>query len=171
MVSALAMSLIVSTPHIAHAESVGNRTGVSTGLPLPRFVSLKSARVNVRVGPSRSHQVLWVFQRRGLPVEVIAEFEHWRRIRDADGDIGWVYYSLLAGDRTALVQPGGSEDGAPLRAAPDANAPVSAVARAGVIGELEQCLQSWCLMRSGAYQGWVAKPNLWGVYSRETFGE
>ena len=71
--------------------------GPASGLPLPRFVSLKADRVNVRIGPAKTHEVKWVYQRAGLPVEITAEFENWRRIRDADGTEGWVYHSLLSG--------------------------------------------------------------------------
>ena len=79
--------------------------GKATGLPVPRYVSLKSDRVNLREGPSKDHRTSWVFQRAGLPVEIIAEFETWRRIRDSEGTEGWVLHSLLSGRRTALVTP------------------------------------------------------------------
>jgi len=79
--------------------------GPSSGRPLPRFVSLKSDKVNVRRGPSSEHQVAWVYSRRNLPVEVTAEFEHWRRIRDSDGEEGWVYHSLLSSRRSVIVSP------------------------------------------------------------------
>src|SRR5262245_45303675 len=77
--------------------------GAASGLPIPRFVSLKSDRVNVRAGPTKDHEVTWVYTRSGLPVEVTAEFENWRRIRDWEGAEGWVYHSLLSGKRTAIV--------------------------------------------------------------------
>ncbi len=72
---------------------------------MPRFVSLKSDKVNVRAGPTKDHDVTWVYTRSGLPVEITAEFENWRRIRDWEGAEGWVYHSLLSGRRTALVAP------------------------------------------------------------------
>lgn len=81
------------------------QTGPVTGLPVPRFVSLKSDRVNLREGPSKDHRTIWIFQRAGLPVEVTAEFDIWRRIRDSEGSEGWVLHSLLSGRRTAIVAP------------------------------------------------------------------
>ena len=91
----------------AKAAQENNNTGpvvkTQTGLPLPRFVSLKSERVNVRRGPSNEHGVAWVFTRKSLPVEIIAEFDHWRRIRDSEGAEGWVYHSLLVGRRTVIA--------------------------------------------------------------------
>jgi len=75
----------------------------SSGLPIPRYVSLKSDHVNVRAGPTKDNDVAWVFTRSGLPVEITAEFENWRRVRDSEGAEGWVYHSLLSGRRTAVV--------------------------------------------------------------------
>ncbi len=79
--------------------------GSATGLPVPRYVSLKSEHVNLREGPSKDHATKWIYQRAGLPVEIIAEYETWRRIRDSEGAEGWVLHSLLSGKRTALVSP------------------------------------------------------------------
>src|SRR3954470_16731832 len=75
----------------------------SSGLPVPRYVSLKSDHVNVRAGPTKDNDVAWVYTRAGLPVEITAEFENWRRVRDSEGAEGWVYHSLLSGRRTAVV--------------------------------------------------------------------
>src|ERR1700724_987370 len=83
------------------AEQIGS----ASGLPIPRYVSLKSDRVNLREGPSKDHRTIWVFQRAGLPVEITAEFETWRKVRDSEGSEGWVLHSLLSGRRTALVAP------------------------------------------------------------------
>src|SRR5258708_21975031 len=98
----VAMAAVVMAGGVATAEEP---TGTASGLPVPRFVSLKSDRVNVRGGPTKDHDVTWVYTRSGLPVEVTAEFENWRRIRDWEGAEGWVYHSLLSGRRTAIVAP------------------------------------------------------------------
>jgi len=91
-----------------------------SGLPVPRFVSLKADRVTVRGGPDKDHDVSWIYTRVGWPVEITAEFENWRRIRDSDGSEGWVYHSLLSGKRTAAVQLKSKTELAPLYAKPDA---------------------------------------------------
>lgn len=93
---------LLATSVASHAQ--GTTTGAS-GLPVPRFVSLKSDRVNVRIGPSREHDIAWTFVQSGLPVEIVGEFENWRRIRDWEGKQGWVFRSLLSSRRTALVTP------------------------------------------------------------------
>src|SRR5690349_12112039 len=101
---ALALALVSLSAATAVAQQPpGGRLG--TGLPVPRYVSLKTDRVNLREGPSKDHRTAWVFQRAGLPVEIIAEYETWRRIRDSEGTEGWVLHSLLSGRRTALVMP------------------------------------------------------------------
>ena len=94
-------------------------SGPASGLPVPRYVSLKSDRVNVRAGPTKDHDVAWVFTRAGLPVEITAEFENWRRIRDWEGSEGWVYHSLLSGRRTAVVTLKAKDELVPLSDRPD----------------------------------------------------
>jgi len=101
--SALAQQPSQPTAQQPTQQPPGGRLG--TGLPVPRYVSLKTDRVNLREGPSKDHRTAWVFQRAGLPVEIIAEYETWRRIRDSEGTEGWVLHSLLSGRRTALVMP------------------------------------------------------------------
>src|ERR1039457_7668026 len=86
----------------------------SSGLPLPRYVSLKSDHVNVRAGPTKDNDVAWIYTRSGLPVEITAEFENWRRVRDSEGAEGWVYHSLLSGRRTAVVTMKAKDELAPL---------------------------------------------------------
>jgi SH3-like domain-containing protein len=140
----------------------------ASGLPLPRFVSLKTDLVNVRRGPSSEHEVVWVFRRRGLPVEIIAEFEHWRRIRDSDGEEGWVYHSLLAGKRTALVEPWKKTSAITMRRTPTGSAAAVAMLPSGVVAEVERCDGTWCEMAVDGYEGWVAQVDLYGVYPGES---
>lgn len=139
--------------------------GPVTGLPLPRYVSLKAGRANARRGPGLNHRVDWVFVRRGMPLQVIAEHEHWRRVRDMDGAVGWVHYSLLRGDRTAAV----TVPRAALRARPAPDAPVVAWLEERVIVALDSCRERWCKARVEGRSGWIAKPELWGVDPDETF--
>jgi len=144
-------------------------TGPS-GLPIPRFVSLKTDRVNVRRGPSTTHSVMWVYARKGLPVEIIAEFEHWRRIRDADGEEGWVYHSLLTGRRMALVAPWLKGERATLLDRASGNGTPVAAIEAGVLGQVEECDGKWCRFSTSGYTGWVRQELLWGVYPGEHLG-
>jgi len=138
-----------------------------SGLRIPRFVSLKRSKVNVRVGPSSDHKIAWVFHYKGLPVEIIAEFELWRRIRDSDGQEGWVYHSLLAGKRTITVAPWRKGEALALRSGPrEANRVVARV-KAGAVGEVSSCTGSWCEVELKGYQGWIRQTMLWGVYPDE----
>jgi SH3-like domain-containing protein len=139
-----------------------------SGLPVPRFVSLKAEKVNVRRGPSSDHPVAWVFQRKGLPVEIVAEFENWRRVRDSEGEEGWILQSMLAGKRTAVVAPWRDLQMTKLYSAPNNASPVWAQLAAGVMGEVANCDGKWCEISAGGYEGYVQQDTLWGVYPGET---
>ncbi|MCC1481616.1 SH3 domain-containing protein [Roseibaca sp. Y0-43] len=139
----------------AHAQE----RGPVTNLPLPRYVSLKANEANARRGPDTSHRIDWVYQRRDLPLRVTAEFEHWRRVEDMDGQGGWMHYALLSGVRTALV----SQDMTQLRARPSAEARELALLERGVIGTLRHCDPDWCEISFDDLSGWVPKSALWGV--------
>jgi SH3-like domain-containing protein len=146
----------------------GLPTGVQSGLPVPRFVSLKSDRVNVRAGPTKDHEVVWVFTRSGLPVEVTAEFENWRRIRDWEGAEGWVYHSLLSGRRAALVaQRKASDELIPLYDSPDTEAAIKARLEPGVTGLVKKCNGARCRFVGEQFDGFIAQERLWGVYPGE----
>ena len=148
--------------------------GKATGLPIPRYASLKTDRVNLREGPSKDHRTSWVFQRAGLPVEIVAEFETWRRIRDAEGTEGWVLHSLLSGRRTALVTPWVKGDEPPIAVheGADERAPVVARLQAGVISNVKECTGSWCRVvvpvpSASDIAGYIRQDRLWGVYPNE----
>src|SRR5579862_9990024 len=126
--AALAAPLLLALA--AGAVRAGSDSTAS-GLPVPRFVSLKADRVNVRGGPDKDHDVAWIYTKVGLPVEITAEFENWRRIRDSDGTEGWVYHSLLSGKRTATVQMKSKTEIAPLYAKPDDKSGITARLQVG----------------------------------------
>jgi SH3-like domain-containing protein len=140
-----------------------------SGLAVPRFVSLKSDKVNVHSGPTRDHDVTWIYTRAGLPVEITAEYENWRRVRDWEGAEGWVYHSLLSGRRTGLVQanPKTHEDYIPIYASADAKSAVTAKLQRGVLGKLKHCTGTWCRIIGDGFDGWVEQDRLWGVYPNE----
>lgn len=159
---ALVMAIAISTAGAAPAVLA---RGQVTNLPLPRFVSLKTNEGNVRRGPSLSHRIDWVYRRKDLPLKVVAEHGHWRRVQDRDGLGGWVHYSLLSGVRTAIVEA----ETAPMRMTPSDTAPENARARRGVVARLARCSQNWCQLRAGGHRGWVRKSQLWGVDRDEVF--
>ena len=141
-----------------------------SGLPVPRYVSLKSGRINVRRGPGNDYPIEWVFEKRGLPVEVTAESDRWRRIRDREGDVGWVWHSMLDGRRTAIIE-GRAGEASPIaiHAEPDAATAVVAYAEAGVIAQLVGCKGAWCEVKASGYEGWTLRDELWGTYPGENF--
>ena len=161
---ALACVAIASVP----AYSTDETAGSVSGLPLPRFVSLKADKVNLRAGPTREHDVTWVFTRAGLPVEITAESENWRRIRDSEGTEGWVYHSLLSSRRTVLVAPWSKKDEIfPLHASGDGGARVTAQLQPGVLGSVKSCDKKWCRIFGEGFDGYIEQERLWGVYPNE----
>ena len=139
------------------------RTGPVTGLPLPRFVSLKANEANVRRGPSTSHRIDWVFARRDMPLQVTAEYENWRRVVDRDGLGGWVHYIMLSGVRTVITDT----DMQPLYTRQDESSPQEAILEAGVVARIEECTLNWCQLSTAGYKGWAPKSAIWGVGADE----
>ncbi len=141
--------------------------GTTSGLPVPRFVSLKSNHVNVRGGPTKDNDVSWIYTKSGLPVEITAEFENWRRIRDSEGSEGWVYHSLLSGKRTAVVTTKSKDELAQLRDRADESSAVAAQLEAGVVANVRRCSGTWCHISGPGFDGWIEQERLWGVYPDE----
>ncbi|MFG1295857.1 SH3 domain-containing protein [Xanthobacter variabilis] len=162
--TALALAAVVTLAGAGMAVAAEDGT---SGLPVPRFVSLKADKVNVRNGPNKDQDVAWVFSRSGLPVEVTAEFETWRRIRDADGAEGWVYHSMLSLRRTALVAPWLKNETVVLRAEPNADARVVARLEPGVLGNVKKCDGKFCRLTGEGFDGYVQQSQLFGVYPDE----
>ncbi len=130
-----------------------------SGLPLPRYVSLQAGKVNVRTGPGVRYPVEWVLVRRGIPVEIIAEFEHWRKIRDWQGTEGWVHQSMLSGARTAIVM----DEVRVLRRGAEESAPAVAKLEPGVVGRLLSCEGVWCRLEVAGFRGWLKRAEIWGA--------
>lgn len=162
MLSALAVLIVV-----LGAAAGATEIGPVSGLQVPRFVSLKSDHVNVRGGPTKDHQVSWVYTRAGLPVEVTAEFENWRRVRDWEGAEGWIYHSLLAGRRTAVVMMRSKNDLVPLYDQADVTSAINARLQAGVTATVRRCTGTWCRIAGREFDGWIEQQRLWGVYPGE----
>lgn len=139
----------------------------TSGLPVPRYVSLKSDHVNVRAGPTKDQDVTWIYTRAGLPVEITAEFENWRRVRDSEGSEGWVYHSLLSGKRTAVVTMKNKNDLASIYDSPDPKSAVAARLQAGVVAQVKRCNDGWCRVTGEGFDGWIEQQRLWGVYADE----
>jgi SH3-like domain-containing protein len=164
--TAAVADMVPATPGPPDAEDLlpeGPALGPETNLPLPRYVSLKTDEGNVRRGPSLSHRIDWVFVREDMPLQITAEYGHWRRVVDREGLGGWVHYSLLSGSRTVIVD----EDMLPLRSRPEPDAPEVALLQLGVIARLGECAPDWCRLTAGGFRGWAPKTALWGVGADE----
>lgn len=155
LITILAGVVLVAPPASAAESEVGQK--------LPRFVSLRSDQVNLRVGPGENYPIEWVFTRKDIPVEIVKEFENWRMIRDWQGTEGWVHERMLSSKRAVIVQ-GGIRT---LHRQPDVAAPAVARAEPGVIARLVECRPDWCRIDAADHIGWVQRGDLWGVYPDE----
>ena len=161
----LAAAMLGSMGNLGHAAK--DSPAATSGLPIPRYVSLKSDHVNVRAGPTKDNDVAWVYTRAGLPVEITAEFENWRRVRDSEGSEGWVYHSLLSGRRTAVVTMKSKDELAPIYDRADPESAVAAKLQAGVVAQVKKCANGWCRVTGNGFDGWIEQQRLWGVYEGE----
>jgi len=132
---------------------------------LPRFASLRAGEINVRTGPGVRYPVEWVFVYRHMPIEIVAEFDTWRKVRDWQGTEGWVHRSMLSGRRTAIVTTGRRS----IRDVPARNANVVAEVEERVVGRLLECKPQWCRVEFAGLKGWIRRAVIWGVYDGETF--
>ena len=156
----------------ANAQTKPAQPSSGHGQNLPRYVSLKPSRVNLRSGPGTEYPTVWVYKREGLPLEIIKEFEGWRQVRDADGSSGWVLQSFLSGRRTALIDPWDAKPGVTppqiaLYADQDEKGRVVAQIEAGVIANVLSCDGKWCWVALDQFKGYVQQKKLWGVYEAE----
>src|SRR3954470_10280550 len=167
MVSAAMLAGALLGASVSTGFSARDAAVSTSGLPVPRYVSLKSDHVNVRAGPTKDNDVAWVYTRSGLPVEITAEYENWRRVRDSEGSEGWVYHSLLSGRRTAVVTMKNKDDLAAVYESADATSAVAARLQAGVIAQVKKCGNGWCRVLGNGFDGWIEQQRLWGVYADE----
>ncbi|MCP5366305.1 MAG: SH3 domain-containing protein [Hyphomicrobiales bacterium] len=163
--TALALGLCAAGPAALAPLDGARAAPPGTGLPLPRFVSLRAGEVNMRAGPGVQYPVEWVYRRQNLPLEVFAEYRAWRRVRDWRGAEGWIHQGMLSSRRTAIV----AGDTGTLRAAPSNGAEPVARAEPGVVAQLLECPggSDWCQVEVAGHRGWTRREALWGVYPRE----
>ena len=161
-----AFGLGISAPAAAETLDPINASmtrGPVTNLLMPRFVSLKASEGNVRRGPSLQHRIDWVFKHRGMPLRVVAEHGHWRRVEDREGAGGWVHYTLISGARTVLIK----DAKVPLYKLADASSPLAAIVDTGVIGRLGNCKEDWCRITVSGTKGWLKRDQVWGLMPGE----
>jgi SH3-like domain-containing protein len=162
------LCFILLTNATAYAAVNENESEVGkgiSGLPVPRFASLRSDDVNMRTGPGTRYPIEWVFKHQGLPIEITAEYEIWRRVRDPEGAEGWVHKSAISGKRSAIITGALRE----LRKDPDAQSSVLAHLEMGSTGQLMSCAKDWCKLKFNGIKGFLPKTHFWGAYPNEVF--
>jgi SH3-like domain-containing protein len=152
----LLAAVVLAAPLVLAAEN-------DSGQKLPRFVTLRSDQVNLRVGPGENYPIEWVLTRKDMPVEIVRQFENWRMIRDWQGTEGWVHERMVTGKRAVVVKGGIRA----LHREPDPASQVVARAEPGVVARLLECRGSWCRIEAADNSGWVQRGDLWGVYPDE----
>ncbi|MFP1630166.1 SH3 domain-containing protein [Zhengella sp. ZM62] len=173
VLSGLAIAAVLATPFMIAAPAAAGEAQAAvlgpSGLPLPRFVSLKASQANLRIGPGTTYPVDWTYVKRGLPLEIIQEYDTWRRVRDADGTEGWVSQGLLSGRRTVVAAPWDAGTGAllDLMAKPGEGAGRLAQVEPGAMGDVIACGGQWCHVNFSGTKGWMEQARLWGVYPGE----
>lgn len=155
--------LLLASPAGAQDASILN----PSGMPIPRFVSLKFNEVNVRVGPGKRYPIRYVYKRQHLPVQIVEEFAHWRKIKDFEGATGWVQKAQLDGLRTAMIMD------KPQNLYPDPEVKRAPIIRAApqVIAPVIECLPDWCQLEIATTRAWIRKADIWGVGREEVFEE
>lgn len=156
--SFLLISFFVLFPLLGQAEE-------DVALPIPRFVSIKSSEANARTGPNVRYPIQWVFVSKGEPVEILAEFEQWRKIRDKQGDTSWMHKTMLSGHRYIIVV---GDKLQVLYTLADRNSPPLLRIEPEVRGELISCTSEWCQVEIANTKGWLEKKYIWGIYQNET---
>ena len=161
----LSLLILVALAAVGTFGGSGAAAPEGTGLPLPRMVSLRADEVNLRTGPGVQYPVDWVYHRRGLPVEVVAEYHTWRKVRDWQGTQGWVHQSILDSRRTLVV----TGNVRTLRQKATVDSSPVARAEAGVIGRLLECpgASRWCKAEIDGFEGWLRRVEFWGVHDNE----
>jgi SH3-like domain-containing protein len=138
----------------------------SAGPAVPRFASLGADKVYMREGPAYRHPILWVYRRKGLPIEILAQSDVWRRVRDAQGTTGWIHSAMIAEVRTVIVT---AATAAPVRRSTDRRSQILALAQPGVVAKLQTCVEDACEIDAAGTEGWIEKKNIWGVRTGEVF--
>jgi SH3-like domain-containing protein len=165
------MLALLAPPALAQSDN-------PSGLPLPRFATTRSEPINVRVGPGQKYDIAWTYLKSGIPVEIVQEFDTWRKIRDVDGAEGWIHQNLLTGTRAGYVTPLVANGEIPLRAGQSDDAAIRAWLGPGLKVTITECDGTWCHVsatsqvpdqRANTYSGYLHQEELWGVYPAEVF--
>ena len=156
------LGVFITNPCLAQSD---NRVIGENGLPVPRFVSIRANQANIRHGPGQKYPVIFQFRKRSLPIEIIAEYGLWRKVRDKNNNIGWIHTALLRGQRYAITTT--QKYAIPLRHKSSKNSIIEAYLAQNLIVRLKTCNVSWCYVVARNQKGWIRRSTLWGIYPFE----
>ncbi|PCI61076.1 MAG: hypothetical protein COB37_08840 [Kordiimonadales bacterium] len=159
--AAMILSFGLTSPLAAQPK----QTIGASGNPIPRFISIRDDKALMRTGPGRQYPIKWVFKRKYLPLEVVAEYDVWRQVRDNEGAMGWMHSQLfIRGGRRFAVIRGKTRS---LFRDKSLDSPIAITAEAGVIGEIIACEGIWCQINIQDHTAWIERRHLWGIYKNE----
>ena len=158
----LATALVLAVALGMASLRVAAQTGDSE-TAIPRFVSLRSGEVNVRAGPGPRYPIKWVFLQKDMPVEVVAEYDTWRKVRDWEGSEGWIHRAMLSSRRSVIV----TGETHTIRREPSEGSPAVARLAPGMVAVVENCDAGWCHVTASGYEGWLPREGVWGLYPGE----
>ena len=162
------MKILITFLFVLICSNLYGKKGPVTNLQLPRFVSLKSDNVNLRIGPSLNYPLVLKYTQKNLPIEVIDEFDVWRKVKDHENNIGWLHKSLIAGERFILTI---NKNQFIKNIYNRPNGKVIGIVKQNNILNLERCLIHWCLISHRDIKGWLSKEFIWGVYESEVYNK
>ena len=157
----LRIILIISLYKIAYAE-----IGKETGLDIPRYISLKSNDVNIRIGPSKNYPIVIKYIKKNFPLKVIDEYEEWRKVEDFKNNTGWVHKSLISGNRTGIIS---SKNNKIVNVLNTINGNLIGSIGNGNIVQIKKCKIDWCFVAFQNYKGWINKKYIWGIGQDEVY--
>jgi len=158
----LTLGTMLPSPKVAAGQEA-SLTVRGSGLPVPRFVSIKFNKANLRSGPGSEYPVLWQYRQIGLPLLVDAEFGIWRKVRDSEGTTGWMHGAGLSLRRMAFIH----ESMTKIYKRGNKQSDVVAVAEKNALLQLESCQENWCRVTAEKVKGWLERSSIWGVLDNE----
>jgi len=121
------------------------------------FLSLKKDRVNVRYGPSFESPVKFVYKKINFPIKQIDKKENWRRIIDFKNNGGWIHWSQLKSTNSIIPL----KDKILFKKPSKFSKPLAKIKKGRVL-IVQKCLDNWCKIKTGKFDGWIKKKDIWG---------
>jgi len=125
------------------------------------FASLRSNETNVRAGPGQNYPIKFIYKLKGIPVQVISEYDNWNEIKDYEGQSGWVMQSLITKKRTLMIRT--TKGFVNLQKKNNEKSRIIFRLENNVIGDYLKCIERWCALEVSGKKGWVRDEEVFGA--------